>query len=543
MTSRLWFVSAIGSALFAAVLIQVPQWIHQQDARYQGIPVHLNADEYVYLARVEEALTGRPEQTGDAFIGDASLKGTQPALVERVIGTVFAPTGWRAATVLQVLDSLVVFLFVLTLFGFFHVCGFSGGLALLGAVLVSLIEFNTLNRPVHPAPSFLLVFLTLFCIAKGYGGRPLFSVIGGILLGLLFGDYFWSWTFAWAWIALLILWEIAEWYRTRSSTSLTHLQWLGLSCAVGAVVTIPFLIPFAEMFHHPSYADAAFRSGLHPSRVPESWIYSILFATMTGGVLLSLYQNYERLRPYRFAIVTLLTGFVVMHQEFVHGIVFNFVSHYLLALAVAAMCCFLLAVRFRTPALVVTGLAASLYLAALAYDGRWVLKQFQPQPANFAEQHFSTLLPVLHALPRTTILSDPESLAFIAGATHHDVPYSVYLKNVLIPHTEIAERFCLTQLPVEPANRLIEKREWLIYPDAVSAYRNEAWVRQKELEMVGNACLRADRKPAEFLSTYGISYVLWDEEKHPEWKLKRLQVPLERVSSGSGWSLWKVSSN
>jgi hypothetical protein len=540
MSPARWFALAVGCAAAAAILIQVPQALHFADPRSNGIPVHLNADEYVYLARVEESLSGRPAQSAEAFVGDSSLQGTQPALLERAIGVVFRPTGLRAAAVLQIMDSIVVFFLFLVVFGFFRTCGFHGGAALTGTLLLCAIEFNTLNRPVHPAPSVLLVFLTLLCIAQGAKGRPALSVLGGLLLGILFGDYFWSWTFAWAWVGIDVFWEFLEWWRTGSSNAKKRMMFLALSMGIGAIATLPFFIPFLGMFHHPSYAEAAFRSGLHPSRLPESLPYSVLFLAMTGGTLATLWTHYERLRPYRMGIVTLLTGFTVMHQELLHGIVFNFVSHYLLSLAIAALCCLLLAWTVRTRALLVAGLAAAVYLSALAYDGRWVLKQFTVQPSDFQEQHFATLLPVLDALPRQTILSDPESLAFVAGATKHDIVYSVYLKNILMPHTAIAERFCLTQIPVPPNQRNIEKREWLIYPDAVSAFPGEPWVKEKELEMIRNACLDVESHPAEFLRTYRVSYILWDEEKHPEWNLKALGVPLEKTATGSGWSLWSI---
>ena len=96
---RTWLWTVVLTGLLLGLIIQIPQWIYSLDSRYHGIPVHLNSDEGVYLARVEEALTGRPMQAAEAFIGDPAIKGTQPAILEHVTGVLFSWSGWRAATV------------------------------------------------------------------------------------------------------------------------------------------------------------------------------------------------------------------------------------------------------------------------------------------------------------------------------------------------------------------------------------------------------------------------------------------------------------
>jgi hypothetical protein len=126
---------------------------------------------------------------------------------------------------------------------------------------------------------------------------------------------------------------------------------------------------------------------------------------------------------------------------------------------------------------------------------------------------------------------------------HHDIVYSIYLKNVLMSHKEIAERYCLTQLPLAPEERRIAEQKWLIYPDAVSAFKDNPSVREEEVNMVEEACARADRDPKTFLRAYGVSTVLWDEKHQPTWDLKRLKVKLEKTAASVGWSLWRLRTN
>lgn len=280
---------------------------------------------------------------------------------------------------------------------------------------------------------------------------------------------------------------------------------------------------------------------MHPGRAPESLVYSILFLTMVAGVLAAQWRHPARLAPYRFAVITILTATIAIHQQAVHGIIFNFVSHYLYGLLTAAIAVLLLTWTLRLRTLLIAGLAAAVYVAAVAYDGRWVVSQFTPVPQRFNEQHFATLLPVLDAMPRVRILSDPATSAFIAGSTHHDVVYSVYLKNVLMPHEEIAERYCLTQAALPPELRHIAEQEHLVYPDAVSAFADDPSVREREVAMVLAACAAIDQDPGAALERFGIDYVLWDEQRQPAWDVMRLQVPLTKQVQGEGWSLWKIT--
>lgn len=524
------------AALLFAVIIQIPQLLHMADTRFRGVLVQLNSDEDVYLARVQEALNGRPEQSAEAFVGDPQLKGSQPALLERIVGTVFRPTGWRAATVLQVMDSITVFFLVLVLFLFFRQCGFSRWPSYLGTVLFSAIELYNLNRPIHQGLSAVLLLLAINGIIVGLRSCILFGVIGGIALGLLFGDYFWSWSFGWLWAGLLLLWTLFEGMRTRTWAEFSRAV---LFCVIGLITATPFFIEFLSLLYHPLYPQAMFRSGMHPSRFPESWAYSVLFLLVIAGILLSVWTS-PPIRRYRYAIVTVVTAFLVIHQQVIHGFVFNFVSHYLFFLGVAALCTVLLWHAVRNRFLLLSVFAALIYLAAIAYDGRHIVKQFTVQASRFSEQHFATLLPVLDALPRATILSDPETEHFIAGSSHHDVVYSLYLKNVLMTHEEVARRFCLTQVPVPSADRHLDALQ-PIYPDANSAFNDDSSVREKERQIVAAACVAADHDPAATLNAFNVRYILWDERRRPEWNLRRLHLPLRKISSGDGWSLWQVS--
>ncbi len=549
---RRWTVILTVSCLAIAVFMQLPQLIHMLDARYRGIPVILNSDEYVYLARVEEALTGRPGQAAEAFIGDPHILGAQPALIERIEGELFSFTGWRASTVLQIMDSVIPPLLFLVLWWFLRFCGFSRLEAFVGAGVFIVLELYNLNRPVNQRTSFLLTVLALLGIIAGLERRWYWGVLGGAITGMLLGVYFWSWTYAVPWLGLLFLWELMKWMRTQRNQTNQKIQrremresrWtrLLLFGVIALIAATPFALDLRHLMQSPFYQEAVFRSGIHPSRLPESWIYSMLFFSMTAGVLVGLLRRYEILQPYKYAIVTVVTAFVILNQQVIDGVVFMYASHYLFFLILGAIVALLLSYRFwkREKILALSGITALVYLIAIGYDGRFLITQMTPKAADFQEEHLATLLPILDAMPRARILTDPDTSLFIAGASKHDVVYALYLKNLLLSNEEIAQRYCSEQLPLDPKFRDISHQAWLIYPDADSAYANDPSVRAREVRMVEDACAALDKNPPAALRKFGVEYVLWDEEREPRWNLSRLKVSLKKAGSGEGWSLWKI---
>lgn len=524
--------------------MQVPQWVHMANPAYQGVLTHLNSDEQLYQARVEEALTGRPEQAAEAIVGEARLHGAQPALLEEWTGRIFAFTGLRAATIFQIGDSVIPPVLFLVLWWFLRKSGFSRKEALAGAALFCLLELYNLNRPLYQRTSFLVTLLPLLGIMAGVRGRRIWGVLGGAGLGILVGGYFWAWTFGWLWWGILLVWALIEAAlsdaksRKHQRGDVTRIVLFGI---VGAVAALPAVHGLQRIAHDPLYADAALRSGIHLSHLPESWAYSGLFALMVIGLLVSLAQAYPVLKPYRYAVITVFAGAVALNQQLVHGHVLVFASHYLFALVLAAVMALLLAVhlRFRPKWLGLAAIGAAVYLAAIGYDGRYVLSQFQAKPADFSEQHFATLLPVLDSLPRGRILSDPASSLFIAANTKQDVVYTVYVLNELMSHEEMARRYCTSLLPLPPEDRHLETQPQLLWPEADRATRDPA-LRAREVQIVTDACADIDKNPADALREFGVSYVLWDKARQPAWHLGRMGTPLTSVATGSGWELFSL---
>lgn len=526
-----WLLFPFLAAVFFSLLIQLPLYLAVRDTRFEGVPLHFNSDESVYMARVQEVLKGDPAEVAEGAVGDPQLRGGQPALLEWTVGTIFRFTGLQAAAVLGIMDSVTIFLLVLILFRFFRQAGFSAGSSLVAVILFCIIELYNLNRPIHQGLSVLLVMAGLSFFLDGIRGRLLPGVAGALLIGLSAGDYFWSWTWCAVWLALYVFTFFPK------NPAKTEIIRAAVFLFVAVAAALPFLKQLYSLALDPLFADATLRSGMHPGRLPESLPYSVIFSAMAVTAIVTCIRDRSILERCRAAIVTIVTAWIVIHQQLVHGQVFNFVSHYLLLMIVAAFCSCLLAWHERRLLLWVGAVAAFVYLTAVTYDGRYVLKQINSTD-RYSEQYLSTAISVLEELPKTTILTDPDTSMFLPTVTRHDVVWFLYLKNVLISHVEIARRYCLTQLPVAAEARRLEDQT-LIWPDANSAFRDPE-LRQREVNIVKSECTVIDKNPKIALTAYGVTHILWNEKTHPDWNLQLLDVRLQKTASGSGWSLWKI---
>jgi len=295
---------------------------------------------------------------------------------------------------------------------------------------------------------------------------------------------------------------------------------------------------------------------MHLTHLPESWIYSAIFLLLSSVLLFARRRMPELSGSRQYAILFPVAVFVVINQQVVHGHVLAFTSHFTFAIALASVCAFLLSIplfgagirirewfdyaHHRGVLLLLSLGASALMIAAITWDNRHGLRLYAINPTRFHEQHFSTLLPILDGMPRTRILSDSATSAFIAAETSHDVVTSVYLESSFLPSEEIAERWCLTVLPLQLAERHLSEQIHLVWPDANAANLGTD-VRERELKMVEEACKRMDGDPKGALGKYGVEYVLWDQLRNPEWNVKRLKVSLTKVEEDKGnWVLYRV---
>jgi len=532
-TEKRWYCTVFGSAVFLGVLVSMPFLLHTTDERYQGVPVHFNADEFSYLPRVQEVLVHGTKRFGVAIAGGALLPPLQPGLIEQVYGVVFRPFTERASTIFTVMDFVMPFFLFIALVGFCRACGLSRRRALIAAFLFSFLELYNFGRPIHQRVSFLLTLLSLWGLIQGLEHRRIWGVLGGALMGILIGVYFWSFTAVWAWWSITLLF-----FCLRRSWE--HAKYLAAFGMVGFLTGIPFLLQMRALSGESLYKEVFFRSGVGHSRIPESLPWSLLFFIMAVG---SMVMWYKKGRRPRYLACTVVTAFALLNQHLVHGTLFLFASHYLFFLVFAAVLALVSVWGAREFTARITAVAAIIFLLGIGYDNRSVLSQWRVDESDFEEQHLASAITEIFGMEQAVILSDPLTSSLIASHTQHDVLFTHYIQHELRSHQELAERYCLTQAPLNAALRKPEEEHVLVYGAAYDAMFNPAEkerIRSQELLLVNRACAAMDRDPRALLNTYGVQYILWDEKRNPQWTLSLLDTSLELVAEGQGGSLWRL---
>ncbi len=520
-------------AILIGMLVSMPHILHSLDERYEGVAIHLNSDEHLYLARTQEVLTLGANRLGNAIGGGDLLPALQTGLIEQFYGTLFRSFVSRASSILIFADFIIpVFLF-LVIVAIARFSDLSRKRSLLVAVIFSSVELYNLGRPIHQKSSFLLVLLSMLLLILGSEKSYFWSILAGILLGILFSIYFWSWTAAWCFYALLLLWFLIlkDWKKCK------RLLVAGLT---GVFVASFELIRMVNVSSLPEYKDVYFRSGIANSRIPESWIWSVIFLILALGSLWHLWKKPKQ-KPYIPIII--ISAFILLNQHAIHGVRFLFASHYLFSLVFSSVLALVFFWKKKSLLSIFAFLSALIFIMGIAYDNRSLISQWRVDSGDFFEQHLASTIPHLHLLERGMVLSDPDTSAFIASNTKHDVSSAVYKQHGGRTHEEITERFCLTQFPINPNNRTYKDRKLIVYGAAYDALdegieRNSA--REQELKLVDETCANIDESPNQFFNNYKINYVLHNKKRNPEWNINRISIPLLIIEETDDWVLYKV---
>ncbi|TSA43817.1 hypothetical protein D4R49_02000, partial [bacterium] len=182
---------------------------------------------------------------------------------------------------------------------------------------VSPEDFLQIARPVNPAMIFVLLFGFLIAFWLFYKEKKWqWGVASAVLLGLNFYNYFYSWSYLYAFGGLLVLFLLVQ-KKWREAVRIAGV-FLG-----ALVVAIPYAFNLYRASLHPAYAEASVRFGIVATHAP-------LFVgfTVVGVLTLFLWKFPQADREkYFFGLALLLTPFVTMNQQVLTGKVLQ-ASHY-----------------------------------------------------------------------------------------------------------------------------------------------------------------------------------------------------------------------
>ena len=165
---------------------------------------------------------------------------------------------------------------------------------------------SRLISPIHSIFFFAFLLLFWFFLQKR---QWIYGISSGVLLGLSFYEYPYTWTFIFAFLGCLILiflWK-KEWTKIKD---------IILIAFIALLIAIPYFWNLWQAMQHPLYSEVASRFGLMKTHSPQvGALVLILLAVFL------LFFSREWKDRYYFCLSLILTPFVVLNQQIITGMI------------------------------------------------------------------------------------------------------------------------------------------------------------------------------------------------------------------------------
>ncbi|MDD5054970.1 MAG: hypothetical protein PHZ00_01740 [Candidatus Peribacteraceae bacterium] len=509
------------------------------DPAYRGLLPYLSADHLYYALHVQEALLGGDVSNGIFSLGNVS--GVQPVGLEIVAGWLFGWTHLTGGDVVRIV-TLVVFPLWLPLgYIVLRKTGSSRIVAMVAAAGFFWLNILAVHRYVHQSWSFPCFLIGLWLLVRWWQS-PRFStaVAAGAWTGMMTQVYFWNWTFLATVLGCLTLCTVLP-RCTRGTNGSVYRRTLPVLWGAFFLLALPYIVQTLGNLQSPFFAETARRSALLLTREIESWPRSIVTVVLavSGIVTAYRYADQKHLGP---LLALASAPALVLNQQLIHGRVISFSTHFVPFISFATVVLMAWAWSHRRTVswsgwiIVAAGL---IFNAPLAMERGWSLSFFRTQVSNYSFQHLASAMTVLRSDgAKDVILTDKETALHVAAHTDDDVVFVEYIRHLLLPTSEYAERFCLSELPSDPPVSGEEVPEQLRELSRVGQTQiSEAF--RENAATARLACCTVRKDPAASLQHYGVTALLWDEILHPDWRIdSKLFSVRER---GDGWSLWRLN--
>lgn len=419
-------------------------------------------------------------------------------------------------------------------------------------------SFLRLARPVNPAMVYILLFgflVSFWLFLKRKDWR--FGVLSAVVLGLNFYNYFYSWTYLFAFggiFGLFLLFQ-KKWQEALNVTAVY----------VGAlVVAIPYVLNLVRVTAHPGYHDASMRSGVVLSHAP---LFVGFLVVVSLAIFLFGFPRKEAVdkEGYFFGLALLLAPFLTMNQQLLTGKVlqeahYHWFFHKPIGVIFVLVVAFYFLARknlvFYSKALGVLIVAASIgtaiFVQVSSYfhdtrDGGLVAveRQRYGQVMDWLNENAERESVVLanDEIAHLTVIYTPLNVFYhraagysLAATTDRltDVLFTLYrLRGVGVKDIdEVKDVFFADRAFISATVFVIHYRELLGSYEAIPDEEVEKLITQYEETL--------SFPTSEWLNSmfkrYEVEYIVWDKKADPTWNLDQYKF-LKRVAEFDGGDL------
>lgn len=559
---------AVLIAVMISIVVSLPQVYfridHKSDGVYQGIELLPDSP---WSTRVREVQDGHPG-LGSIYYKD----GKNDPYLFQPFGTIV----WGFLGKLFSLDinntfllarGLFTFITSLLIYAFVYLLGRNRYAALCSMVVILLAdsvlsyggvmkllhgipgeEFLSIGKPVNNTMIYIPFFGFLLSFFLFYRNRLWrYGILSAVLLGINFYNYFYTWTYLYAFGGILGLTFLIQ----KKYKDAWHIATVFIG---GIVVAIPYLLNLYNSTLHPAYEDVHVRFGIVLSHSPEF----IGFVSLGALLLFTLLYPRTDKETYYFGLALLLAPIITLNQQVLTGILmqeghYHWYFHKPLAVICVLIIVFYLlsksALRSYATLLVLmivtVSIGIGLFIQIKSYhhgitDGgevlierqkygpvmKWLTENTQKEEVVFANDEISHLTVIYTPLNVFYHRSGYASLA----ATHERL-----LDSIL---TFYRLRGVTT-----------DEAESLFYKERVYFSANLYGVYYRDL--LGSDAAIPDEKIKEFIvryaeiskmptdewlrfmwSKYEVAYVVWDMSTEPSWHLEQYTFLKESARYG-----------
>jgi len=543
---------AIILAVLTAIIVSYPQIYLRYDHRdiYKGIDLMgASDDESPWMSRVREVQDGHLLMSNPYFKEGKN----DPYLVQPFGSIIVAYTGKFFGLGINntILLSRLLFVFILFLIIYAFILLTSGdkltALAVTSSLLLgkSLIgrrglfellsgnspstTFLALTRPVNPIMTWLFFFGFLLSFWLFFERRQrLWGILSALILGLSFYDYFYTWSFLYAFcgVLMLILLIQKKWQDVKR---------IFFILLAGLLISIPFFINLYRCMMWPTHQEVGQRIGLVDGRMPSIGILVVLLF-----VIFFIFFPKQWKERYIFFLALVIAPFVVLNQQIITTKAlmishYHWYMHVPLAIIIILMTFFL---RFPKRFNIFKKAVALLVIVVSIYTGVLIQQSsYAAQEERIIEnQKYGPLMDWFNdnAKAEEVVFANVPTSKAVVIYTPLNVFYHPTVKYLFGGErnrlTETLFLFYrLEGIGKDDAKNVFFKDRREISASIYGIYYRETAggfeaipdeILEKLVEEYQNTFTLSTAEYFEHLtSKYGVNYLVWDKKYNPEWRL------------------------